>query len=157
MKFIITTVLMIILILPYKSFAALDYGKQSLVGADFSGSDLKGATFYLTDLQDANLSDCDLQNATLYGAKLKNTNLSNSNLKEVTLDSAVLSGTDLSNSNLEDSFAYSTQFENVKIRGADFTNVFLPKDVVREFCSNASGTNPFTNRETRETLDCDYI
>ena len=148
---------MIILIFPARSFAALDYGKQSLVGGDFSGSDLKGATFYLTDLQDANLSDCDLQNATLYGAKLKNTNLSNSNLREVTLDSAVLSGTDLSNSNLEDSFAYSTQFENVKIRGADFTNVFLPKDVVREFCKNASGTNPFTNRETRETLDCDYI
>lgn len=157
MRLIILAIFIISLSSPSISFAALDYGKQSLLGADFSGSDLKGATFYLTDLQDANLSDCDLQNATLYGAKLKNTNLSNSNLREVTLDSAVLSGTDLSNSNLEDSFAYSTQFENVKIRGADFTNVFLPKDVLREFCKNASGTNPFTNRETRETLDCDYI
>ena len=157
MKFIIITVLMIILIFPYRSFAALDYGKQSLIGADFSGSDLKGATFYLTDLQDANLSGCELQNATLYGAKLKGTNLSNSNLREVTLDSAVLDGTDLSNTNLEDSFAYSTQFENVKIQGADFTNVVLPKDVVRNFCANASGTNPFTNRETKETLECDLI
>ena len=109
----------------------------------------------MTDLQDANLSGCELQNATLYGAKLKDTNLSNSNLSEVTLDSAVLDGTDLSNTNLEDSFAYNTQFENVKIRGADFTNVFLPKDVVRKFCANASGINPFTNRETRETLECD--
>ena len=157
MRFIILPVLMIILIFPTRSFAALDYGKQSLVGSDFSGSDLKGATFYLTDLQDANLSGCDLQNATLYGAKLKDTNLSNSNLKEVTLDSAILDGTDLSNTNLEDSFAYSTKFENVKIKGADFTNVFLPKDVVRKFCEDASGTNPFTNRETRETLECDYI
>ena len=157
MKFIILTVLMIILTFPLVGFAALDYGKQSLVGSDFSGADLKGATFYLTDLQDANLSGCELENATLYGAKLKNTNLSNSNLREVTLDSAVLEGTDLSNTNLEDSFAYSTQFENVKIQGADFTNVFLPKDVVRKFCENASGTNPFTNRETRETLECDYI
>ena len=66
-----------------------------------------------------------------------------------------MEGTDLSNTNLEDSFAYSTQFENVKIQGADFTNVFLPKDVVRKFCANASGINPFTNRETRETLECD--
>ena len=103
------------------------------------------------------LSGCELQNATLYGAKLKDTNLSNSNLREVTLDSAVLDGTDLSNTNLEDSFAYSTQFENVKIQGADFTNVFLPKDIIRKFCESATGTNPITNRETRETLDCDYI
>ena len=155
MRFIVLTVFMIVLSLPSISFAALDYGKQSLVGSDFSGSDLNGATFYLTDLQDANLSGCDLQNATLYGAKLKDTNLSNSNLREVTLDSAVLDGTDLTNTNLEDSFAYSTKFENVKINGADFTNVFLPKDINREFCKDASGTNPFTNRETRETLACD--
>ena len=157
MRFIILIICSISLIFPSISFAALDYGKQSLLGADFSGSDLQGATFYLTDLQDANLSNCDLQNASLYGAKLKDTNLSNSNLREVTLDSAVLDGTDLTNTNLEDSFAYSTQFQNVKIQGADFTNVYLPKNVVREFCKDASGTNPFTNRETRETLECDYI
>ena len=157
MRFIILVIFISFILSPSKSFAALDYGKQSLLGADFSGSDLKGATFYLTDLQDANLSDCDLRNATLYGAKLKDTNLSNSNLKEVTLDSAVLDGTDLSNTNLEDSFAYSTQFENVMIQGADFTNVYLPKDVLRKFCEEASGINPFTNRETRNTLECDSI
>ena len=88
---------------------------------------------------------------------MKDTNLFNSNLWEVTLDSAVLDGTDLTNTNLEDSFAYSTLFENVKIKGADFTNVYLPKDVVRAFCEEASGTNPLTKRETRETLECDYI
>ena len=60
MRFIILTFLIIVFALPSISFAALDYGKQSLVGADFSGSDLKGATFYLTDLQDANLSGCEL-------------------------------------------------------------------------------------------------
>jgi len=49
------------------------------------------------------------------------------------------------------------QFENVKIQGADFTNVFLPKDIIRKFCESATGTNPITNRETRETLECDYI
>jgi len=157
MRSVILIIFSIVLIFPSNCYAALDYGKQSLLGADFSGSDLQGATFYLTDLQDADLSGCDLQNASLYGAKLKGTNLSNANLKEVTLDSAVLDGTDLTNTNLEDSFAYSTQFENVKIQGADFTNVYLPREIVREFCKDASGTNPFTNRETRETLECDYI
>ena len=157
MRFTILIIFSISLIFPYSCFAALDYFKQSLLGADFSGSDLQGATFYLTDLQDADLSDCNLQNASLYGAKLKDTNLSNSNLREVTLDSAVLDGTDLTNTNLEDSFAYSTQFENVKIKGADFTNVYLPRDIVREFCKNASGINPITKRETKETLECENI
>ncbi len=133
MRFIILTFFIVVLTLPFKSFAALDYGKQSLVGADFSGSDLKGATFYLTDLQDANLSGCELQNATLYGAKLKDTNLSNSNLREVTLDSAVLDGTDLSNTNLEDSFAYSTQFENVKIQAQTSQMFFCQKILLGNF------------------------
>ena len=44
MRLIIVTVLIIVLTLPSISYAALDYGKQSLIGADFSGSDLKGAT-----------------------------------------------------------------------------------------------------------------
>jgi uncharacterized protein YjbI with pentapeptide repeats len=57
MRFIILTFLIVVLILPSKSFAALDYGKQSLVGADFSGSNLKGATFYLTDLQELKRSN----------------------------------------------------------------------------------------------------
>ena len=130
MRLIVFIFLTFILIFPKISFASLDYGKQSLLGFDFSGSDLQGATFYLTDLQDANLSDCDLQGASLYGAKLKDTNL-------------------------EDSFAFSTQFKNVKISGADFTNVFLPNDVLRDFCNIAEGTNPFTNRKTRDSLECD--
>ncbi len=154
MRSIIVLTITLILIFPKITFASLDYGKQSLLGFDFSGSDLKGATFYLTDLQDADLSNCDLQGASLYGAKLKGTNLSNSNLREVTLDSANLDGTDLTNTNLEDSFAYSTQFNDVKIQGADFTNVYLPNDILREFCNKAEGINPFTNRETKETLEC---
>ena len=155
MRLFLLLYLTLILIFPTSSYAAMDYGKQSLLGVDFSGSDLQGATFYLTDLQDANLSNCDLQGASLYGAKLKDTDLSNSNLREVTLDSANLDGTDLTNTNLEDSFAFSTQFKDVKIEGADFTNVFLTKDVLREFCSKAIGNNPFTNRNTIDTLECE--
>ena len=157
MRFIVLLYLTLSLFFPRASFGALDYGKQSLLGFDFSGSDLEGATFYLTDLQDANLSNCNLEGASLYGAKLKNTDLSNSNLREVTLDSANLDGTDLTNANLEDSFAFSTQFQNVKINGADFTNVYLTKDVLREFCEKAEGINSFTNRKTIDTLDCGWF
>tara|TARA_Y100001970_G_scaffold293121_1_gene437891 strand:+ start:6170 stop:6661 length:492 start_codon:yes stop_codon:yes gene_type:complete len=147
--------LIFFLIFPLTVQALLDYGKQSLLGVDFSGSDLRGATFYLADLQDANLSDCDLEGATLYGSKLKETNFKNSNLREVTLDSAVLEGTDLTNSNLENAFAYSTKFKDVIIDGADFTNVYLEKNIVKELCRKAKGINSITNRSTRSTLMCE--
>ena len=34
---------------------------------------------------------------------------------------------------------------------------YLPRDVLKRFCEDASGKNPFTNRKTRDTLDCDSI
>ena len=135
-------------------FASLDYGKQSLIGEDFSGADLKGATFYLTDLQNADLSSSDLEGASLFGAKLENTNLSNANLRNVTLDSAVLDGTNLSNAVLEDAFAFNARFNNVKITGADFTNVPFRRSEIEILCSTAEGINSYTKRDTRESLGC---
>jgi len=136
------------------SQAFIDYGKQTLIGADFSNLDLKGATFYLTDLQDADLSESDLQGASLFGAKLQNTNLSNTNLRNATLDSAVFDGTDLSNAILEDAFAYNSKFTNVNINGTDFTNVIILGEELKYLCSIAKGTNTVTNKETKQTLEC---
>ncbi len=135
-------------------WALADYGKQSLIGADFSNSDLKGATFYLTDLHSANLSGSDLEGATLFGAKLLDADLSNTNLKNATLDSAILEGTNLDNALLEDSFAFNTQFINVSINGADFTNVILTVPEQTYLCSIADGINPITSKKTIETLEC---
>jgi len=135
-------------------YSAMDYSKQSLIEADFSGQDLRGVTFNLTNLKNADLSGSDLQGASLFGAKLQNANLSDSNLREATLDSAVFEGTDLSNSVLEDAFAFNTHFENVKITGADFTNVPMRGDVLSSLCVSAEGTNPVTGRITKETLEC---
>ena len=109
---------------PPAAQAAMDYAKQVLIGADFSGREMQGVTFNLTNLRDA------------------------------TLDSAVLDGTNLSNAVLEDAFAFNTRFINVTIRGADFTNVPLRGDVLNSLCAVAEGTNPVTGRDTRDTLGC---
>tara|TARA_B100000700_G_C14568534_1_gene634486 strand:+ start:143 stop:643 length:501 start_codon:yes stop_codon:yes gene_type:complete len=153
--FIALISLLIFFIPLHPTQAALDYGKQSLVGEDFSNMDLKGATFYLTDLHNADLSGSDLQGASLFGAKLENTNLSNSNLREVTMDSAVLEGTDLTNAVMEDAFAFNARFNDVKIKGTDFSNVPFNKNEINKLCDTADGINPFTKRSTRDTLGCD--
>ncbi|KGG15125.1 MULTISPECIES: pentapeptide repeat-containing protein [unclassified Prochlorococcus] len=146
--------LFLFLITEIPGFAAIDYGKQTLVGNDFSKLDLKGATFYLTNLQNADLSDSDLEGANLFGAKLLNTNLSNTNLKNATLDSAVFDGANLENAVLEDAFAFNARFNNVEINGSDFTNVILRDEDLRYLCSIAIGVNPVTQRDTKETLEC---
>ena len=136
------------------SHASIDYGKQSLIGDDFSKQDLKSATFYLTNLQDADLSDSNLEGASLFGAKLLNTDLSNANLRNATLDSAVFDGTNLTNAILENAFAFNARFRNVDISGTDFTNVIIRNDDLSYLCSIATGTNTITKRDTFETLEC---
>jgi hypothetical protein len=142
------------LLLPLPAQAAVDVAKQVLIGADYHGQDLRGGTFNLTNLRDADLSGSDLQGASLFGAKLQDADLSNTNLREATLDSAVFNGTDLTNAVLEDAFAFNTKFSNVIIDGADFTNVPLRGDALKALCAVARGTNPVTGRQTRDTLGC---
>ncbi len=142
------------LLLAFPVWASADYGKQTLIGADFSNTDLKGATFYLTNLQDADLSGSDLEGASFFDAKLKNTNLSNTNLKEATLDSAIIDGANLNNAYLEDAFAFNTLFKNVSIIGSDFTNVILGTRETDYLCSIAEGINTVSNKSTKDTLGC---
>jgi uncharacterized protein YjbI with pentapeptide repeats len=136
------------------ALAAIDVAKQVLIGADFHGADLRGATFNLTNLREADFSGADLRLASLFGAKLQEANLRGADLREATLDSAILNGTDLREAWLENAFAFNTRFEDVRIDGADFTNVDLRGDARKVLCEVATGTHPISHRLTRDTLNC---
>jgi len=70
------------------------------------------------------------------------------------LGQANLTKADLSDARLEGAIVSSTIFDNVTIVGTDFTDTIIRKDINDYLCSIASGTNPTTGVETRDSLLC---
>lgn len=134
---------------------AVDYNKDFLVDADFSGRDLTDASFTKANLRGANLSQANLSGVSFFGANLEAANLENANLTNATLDTARLARANLKNAVLEGAFAFNAKFDGATIDGADFTDVLLRYDVQDQLCAIAQGTNPITKRNTRETLMCE--
>ena len=132
-----------------------NYEKVTLFDEDLSSKDLSDSNFTL-----ATLRKCDLHGATLTGlrmfrAKFLEVDLRGADLRYATLDSALFSNSNLNDANLEGAFAYHTRFEGTTIDGADFTDVLLRDDAHAVLCEIATGTNPTTGRNTRDTLMCD--
>ncbi|MBD1805215.1 pentapeptide repeat-containing protein [Microcoleus sp. FACHB-SPT15] len=134
---------------------AEDYNRESLVGADFSGRVLTDDSFTKANLRNSNLSHTDLEGVSFFSANLESANLEGANLRNATLDTARLTNANLKNAVLEGAFAFNTKFDGANIEGADFTDVLFRQDVQKQLCKVATGTNPTTGRETRETLFCD--
>ena len=53
------------------STLALDYNKESLVNADFSGRDLTDSSFTKANLRNSNLSHTNLQGVSFFAANLE--------------------------------------------------------------------------------------
>jgi uncharacterized protein YjbI with pentapeptide repeats len=87
-----------------------------------------------TVLQGVNLHGVDFSNGIAYLAKFRNADLS----EAVFTDAMMLRST----------------FDDVDITGADFTNAVLDGPQVKKLCAKASGINPKTGVDTRESLGC---
>jgi uncharacterized protein YjbI with pentapeptide repeats len=134
---------------------ALDYNRESLIKADFSGQNLTDSEFTKANMRGSNLSHADLRGVQMFGTNLEGANLEGANLSFATLDSARMVDANLKDAVLEGAFAASTKFNRANIEGADFTEVLMREDMHDILCAVATGTNPTTGRNTRDTLECD--
>lgn len=50
--------------------------------------------------------------------------------------------------------AINAQFKGAKVDNTDWTDAVLSKTTLRQLCAIASGTNPKTGVDTRESLMC---
>lgn len=133
---------------------ALDYNKEILIEADFSGRDLTDSSFTKANLRQSNFSNSKLRGVSFFAANLESANFQGADLTNATLDSARVIKTNLTNAVLEGAFAANAKFDGAIIDGADFTDVLLRPDEVKKLCKVAKGTNPTTGRDTRDTLYC---
>ncbi len=133
---------------------ALEYNKEILVEADFSGRDLTDSSFTKANLRQSNFSHTNLRGVSFFAANLESANLEGADLTNATLDSARLIKANLTNAVLEGAFAANAKFDGAIIEGADFTDVLLRQDEQKKLCQFAQGINPITGRDTRDTLFC---
>ena len=140
---------------PILPVMAVDYNRANLVGVDFSGQDLrKEALFDHANLRDSNFSNANVQGVRFFSANLDSANFEGADLRYADLEVARLTKVNFTNAILEGSFATNILVQGAIIDGADFTDVLLDPKTEKYLCTIATGTNPITGRNTKDTLYC---
>lgn len=112
-----------------------DLSEISLIGADFSGADLKWVNFTGANLSGGDFKSTNLMAANMYGAKLTGANFNNTNMYTVRLAEADLTsatfngvdllGTSLSNADIHEASFNETYFNGTNLNGANFDHATL--------------------------------
>jgi uncharacterized protein YjbI with pentapeptide repeats len=85
---------------------------------------------------------------------MQNANLKGANFQYALMDLVDFTAAHLDNAILADALLLRSTFKSAQIAGADFTDALLDGAQRAELCQSATGTNPMTGVETRDSLGC---
>ena len=133
-----------------------DFSGTSLEGQDLSGQKLSGKEFRGSRCANANFAKAALRSSSFYQADLSNVNFDGADLTGASLEEAGLDGSSFRDSVMVSSYLTRTILDAKDIKGADFSEAIMPEKTAKALCSraDATGTNPTTGVETRESLFC---
>ena len=131
--------------------------KAEHINEDFSHEDLVGAIYTEGDLRGSDFSGSDLRAAIFSRAVMPGVNLEGADMSNSFLDYVVLRGANMRGVIAREANFVRSDLGDCDVTNADFTEAVIDRYQAIGLCDSASGTNPFTGVDTRDSLGCERL
>ena len=131
--------------------------KAEHINEDFSHEDLVGAIYTEGDLRGSDFSGSDLRAAIFSRAVMPGVNLEGADMSNSFLDYVVLRGSNMRGVIAREANFVRSDLGDCDVTDADFTEAVIDRYQAIGLCDTASGTNPFTGVDTRDSLGCERL